>query len=72
MDVSSNETKSVPKVLLSGNHEHIRQWRQYQSLERTWARRPELLTNLALTAEQQKMLVAIKADSKNTVDDCEP
>ena len=72
MDVSLNETKSVPKVLLSGNHEHIRQWRQYQSLERTWARRPELLTNLALTAEQQKMLVAIKADNKNTVDDCEP
>ena len=72
MDVSENETVSVPKVLLSGNHEHIRQWRQYQSLERTWTRRPELLTNLALTAEQQKMLVAIKADSKNAVDDCEP
>lgn len=72
MDVSDNETKSVPKVLLSGNHEHIRQWRQYQSLERTWTRRPELLTNLALTAEQQKMLTAIKADIKNATDDCEP
>lgn len=52
--------KSVPKVLLSGNHEHIRQWRQYQSLERTWHRRPELLTDLALTAEQEKMLEQIK------------
>lgn len=52
--------KSVPAVLLSGNHEHIRQWRQWQSLERTWTRRPELLTDLALTAEQEEMLNKIK------------
>jgi len=61
---SNGEEKSVPKVLLSGNHEHIRQWRQLQSLERTWTRRPELLTNLALTAEQKKMLTSIKEESK--------
>ena len=47
----NGEELSVPKVLLSGNHEHIRQWRQEESLRRTWTRRPELLTNLALTAE---------------------
>jgi len=52
--------KSVPKVLLSGNHKHIQQWRQFQSLERTWLRRPELLTDLALTAEQVSMLEEIK------------
>ena len=62
-DDGSEEGKSVPKVLLSGNHEHIRQWRQYQSLERTWHRRPELLTDLALTAEQEKMLEQIKQSS---------
>lgn len=61
---SSKDGKSVPKVLLSGNHEHIRQWRQFKSLERTWTRRPELLTDLALTAEQQKMLAQIKANNK--------
>ncbi|MDO6426359.1 tRNA (guanosine(37)-N1)-methyltransferase TrmD [Thalassotalea sp. 1_MG-2023] len=55
--------KSVPKVLLSGNHEHIRQWRQLMSLERTWHRRPELLTGLALTAEQKKLLEKIKQTS---------
>lgn len=60
--------KSVPEVLLSGNHERIRQWRQYQSLKRTWNRRPELLTDLALTAEQKSMLDQIKRDS---ADDCE-
>lgn len=53
--------ESVPKVLLSGNHEHIRLWRLQQSLERTWTRRPELLTDLALTAEQEAILEKIKA-----------
>ena len=72
MMVSDNETKTVPSVLLSGNHEKIEQWRQYKSLERTWTRRPELLTNLALTAQQQKMLTAIKAANNNSSDDCEP
>ncbi|QQX81469.1 tRNA (guanosine(37)-N1)-methyltransferase TrmD [Shewanella sp. KX20019] len=46
----------VPAVLLSGNHEHIRRWRLQQSLSRTLLRRPELLENLALTGEQEKLL----------------
>ena len=46
----------VPKVLLSGDHEKIRQWRLQQSLGRTWQRRPELLNDLALTEEQQTLL----------------
>jgi len=68
----TGEEKSVPKVLLSGNHEQIRQWRQFKSLERTWLRRPELLTNLALTAEQEKMLAMIKNSADCPVSDCEP
>ncbi|RUO28858.1 tRNA (guanosine(37)-N1)-methyltransferase TrmD [Aliidiomarina sedimenti] len=50
--------KQVPSVLLSGNHEKIRQWRMQQALGRTWLRRPELLNNLALTDEQQQLLTA--------------
>jgi tRNA (guanine37-N1)-methyltransferase len=46
----------VPKVLLSGDHQKIRQWRLQQSLGRTWQRRPELLNALALTEEQQMLL----------------
>lgn len=64
------DDKSVPQVLLSGNHEKIRQWRQFQSLQRTWTRRPELLTDLALTAEQQQMLDQIKGECDAA--DCEP
>jgi tRNA (guanine37-N1)-methyltransferase len=50
------EGQVVPEVLLSGNHEKIRQWRLKQSLGRTWQRRPELLNDLALTEEQVKLL----------------
>jgi tRNA (guanine37-N1)-methyltransferase len=32
-----------PAVLLSGNHEHIKRWRQEQKLIRTASRRPDLL-----------------------------
>lgn len=50
------QDKSVPKVLLSGDHEKIRQWRLEESLKRTLQRRPDLLNNLALTEEQQAIL----------------
>jgi tRNA (guanine37-N1)-methyltransferase len=48
--------QQVPAVLLSGNHEKIRQWRLQQSLGRTWQRRPDLLNLLALTEEQRQLL----------------
>jgi len=51
---------TVPPVLLSGDHEKIRQWRLKASLTRTLQRRPDLLNNLALTEEQQKVLEQIK------------
>lgn len=50
------EDKPVPEVLLSGNHERIRQWRLKQSLGRTWLRRPDLLEGRILTGEEEKLL----------------
>ena len=35
----------VPDVLLSGDHKAIKDWRQGQSLLRTWQKRKDLLTN---------------------------
>ncbi|RUO78870.1 tRNA (guanosine(37)-N1)-methyltransferase TrmD [Idiomarina tyrosinivorans] len=55
----------VPAVLLSGNHEKIRRWRLQQALGRTWLRRPELISNLALTDEQTLLLTEFKQQ-----DDC--
>jgi tRNA (guanine37-N1)-methyltransferase len=46
----------VPDVLLSGNHQQIRKWRLKQALGRTYRRRPDLLSNLALTDEQKNLL----------------
>jgi len=48
--------EAVPSVLLSGNHEAIRRWRLQQSLGRTWMRRPDLLADRQLTAEEQVLL----------------
>ena len=33
----------VPKVLLSGDHKKVEQWREEESLKRTRERRPDLL-----------------------------
>jgi len=50
------EGLDVPEVLLSGNHEKIRQWRLKQSLVRTKQRRPDLLEKLELDDEQKALL----------------
>ena len=47
---------NVPSVLLSGDHAKIRRWRLKQALGRTWLRRPDLLTELNLSEEQQRLL----------------
>ena len=46
----------IPEVLLSGHHELIRRWRLKQSLGRTWQRRPELIAERDLTAEEKVLL----------------
>jgi tRNA (guanine37-N1)-methyltransferase len=46
----------VPEVLVSGDHEKIRQWRLKQSLLRTKERRPDLLDRLELDDEQKALL----------------
>jgi tRNA (guanine37-N1)-methyltransferase len=53
----------VPEVLLSGDHEEIRRWRRRQALEKTWRKRPELLTKLALSEEDQRLLEDLKQAS---------
>ncbi len=39
----------VPEVLVSGNHEEIRQWRRKTALEKTLRNRPDLLADDAVT-----------------------
>lgn len=64
------EGQVVPEVLLSGNHEKIRQWRLKQSLGHTWQRRPDLLDALELTNEQQRLLAEYLAEHEKSSPDC--
>lgn len=64
------EGQAVPEVLLSGNHEKIRQWRLKQSLGRTWQRRPDLLENLELTKEQHRLLTEFLSENQMNSLDC--
>ena len=50
------EGRTVPDVLMSGNHEQIRRWRLQQALGRTWLRRPELIEARQLSSEEQVLL----------------
>ncbi|RBW67531.1 tRNA (guanosine(37)-N1)-methyltransferase TrmD [Bacillus taeanensis] len=54
----------VPEVLTSGNHAHIEEWRRYQSLKRTWERRPDLLKDCELTEEEKKWIQQFELEKK--------
>lgn len=51
--------REVPDVLLSGDHEKIRLWRRKESLKRTFERRPDLLEQAELTAEDRAILAEL-------------
>jgi len=52
--------KSVPEVLLSGNHKKIMQWRMEQSVEKTKNRRPDLYNKYQKKQEVIKRLLKKK------------
>jgi tRNA (guanine37-N1)-methyltransferase len=54
-------TWPVPDILLSGHHEQIEEWRMKQALLRTVERRPDMLTDAALTDKQRKWLAQMMA-----------
>ena len=54
----------VPEVLLSGNHNEIAKWRRKQSLGITWKNRPDLLKNVKLSIEDDKLLKEYINESK--------
>jgi tRNA (guanine37-N1)-methyltransferase len=60
----SHEFGEVPAVLLSGDHAAINRWRRMQSLGRTWLRRPDMLENLTLDADDQRLLEEFKREHK--------
>lgn len=56
------EDMIVPEVLVSGNHENIRKWRRYKSLEATYKYRKDLLEKTDLTKEDLVFLNKIEGE----------
>jgi tRNA (guanine37-N1)-methyltransferase len=54
----------VPEVLLSGDHQRIEEWREKESLRRTFMRRPDLLNNYPLNEKQQAWIEEFKKEMK--------
>jgi len=55
--------RGIPEVLMSGHHELIRRWRLKQSLARTLERRPDLIAERNLTAEEETLLEEIRQEA---------
>lgn len=53
--------RRVPDVLVSGHHAEIARWRRQQALRRTVERRPDLIEEAALDADEQEWLRAWSA-----------
>ena len=60
------EGRSVPAVLLGGNHAEIERWRLRQALGRTRERRPDLLTGRELTSDERRLLEEYAAEQDAT------
>jgi tRNA (guanine37-N1)-methyltransferase len=59
----------VPDVLISGHHAEIRAWRKREALRRTLERRPELLHEARLDAEEQRLLEELLATRRKGAED---
>jgi len=56
--------RTVPDVLLSGDHARIARWRREQSLARTLRQRPDLLPSAPLTDADRKFLKSLGYESE--------
>jgi tRNA (guanine37-N1)-methyltransferase len=54
----------VPSILFSGDHKKIARWRLKKALEKTLARRPDLLESRKLSPEEEALLEEIKKERK--------
>ena len=58
---------AVPEALLSGDHGRIRRWRRKEALRTTRERRPDLLSRVRLTPEDETLLREIEDEARVTV-----
>ena len=51
---------SIPPVLTSGNHQAVEEWRRFESIRRTWERRPDMLEHIELSKKEKAFLESLK------------
>ena len=54
------EGREVPPILLSGHHANIQKWQREKQLERTLAKRPDMLEKAELTKKDKEYLKKIR------------
>ncbi|KID42174.1 tRNA (guanosine(37)-N1)-methyltransferase TrmD [Fructilactobacillus fructivorans] len=54
----------VPPVLTSGDHQKIADWRQKESLRKTYLRRPDLIDYDKLSKKQKELLADVKIEEE--------
>ncbi len=57
--------ETVPDVLISGDHLKVLKWARKESIRNTILRRPDLLFNANLTAEDLELIKEIEKEAKN-------
>ncbi len=55
----------VPEILMSGDHEKIRQWRRFQALKKTLEKRPDMLERADLSREDKRLLRLVKEKNQD-------
>ena len=56
--------KTVPEILLSGDHAKIGQWRRKEALRATLLHRPELLRQMQWQKGDGRLFLALKEEKK--------
>ena len=56
--------RTVPEVLLSGDHEKVRRWRRRQAVLCTLKKRPELLEHAGLSPEERELVRSAQSGAK--------
>lgn len=54
----------VPEILRSGHHKNIEDWRQKESIKRTYHKRPDLIKKIKLTDQEKMILEEIKSENE--------
>jgi tRNA (guanine37-N1)-methyltransferase len=62
------EGRGVPPILVSGDHGEVRRWRLREALRRTLRRRPDLLSDRPLTAEERRLLAEVRSEPPPDID----